>query len=268
MKHLNSILLLLMLLFVASCDLFEDDDTMGTGDCKVSKASFNIPNDPARGETDFVYNSIDRLTGILSSDWDQGSTPYKTRIQIDYSGDLVSTLSSYSTFMNDPEEQNFKYEFYYENGELDSVSFNGFNSFEYSDGYYLVEFESGKPKVIDRYNYDNFLSQVNHYSRSVLNWDNDNVSSMDVNVIASGSMSRYVYTYDSMKSPINILALSFFSGNYYALSKNNILKAEFYLNDALQDTDNFDYSYTDQGYPLTSQQLPGYPLYNYEYDCN
>ena len=269
MKHFSVFLLFVFVLSITSCDLFNSDsDSDGDGDCKLVKSSFDIPNDPARGETVYTYNSNDQLVSIESADWDLDPVPYRTRVQIVYSGDLVSEINSFTTFMNNPEEKEFEYEFYYENGELDSVYYEGYNAFENSDGYFLVETGSAKVNEIKGYTYNNLQNSFNHFATNVFNWSGNNLSSIESTIIATGEQTRSVYEYDSMKSPSAPLAYSFFSKAYYALSENNIIKHEYYQGNNLLNTQNFDYTYTSEDYPLTSQQMGGYPLYTHEYDCN
>ena len=268
MKSTVYFLMFFTILSVVSCDLFNTDDDMNQGDCKIVKSSFDIPNDPARGETTYRYNDDGHLSSIESSDWDYGSLPYKMRTQIDYSGDNVSRIRTYTTFENNPEEKQFEYDFYYESDVLDSVYYEGFNAFLNVKGYILTRFVGDELSEVQRFYYTPSQSQYNLGEVSNLTWSGGNVTEVNTIQPIARDTLQYKYEYDAMHSSLRHTGLSLTSNEYYLLSSNNIIKSEYYINGNPNRTDDYTYTYNSNDYPLTSQQLGGYPLYNHDYDCN
>lgn len=266
MKKLLLTFVVFSMFGISACDLFNtDDDPSGEGDCKIIGWSFDIPNDPAREEASFTYDNDDRLTSIIVSSYDRGDFPYVRRTALSYSGEQVETVNTYSKLENNPEERDFKYEFYYESGRPDSIHLTGYNAYAGTDSYILLEYAGDKPSESRRYNYNSIIMYHELGETISYEWDGNNLIK-SVRVDTNGNSNTTEYTYDTMNRAYGNQALAYVQ-DLSLLSENNVLSvtrsSQFGSN-----TDNFSFTYNDEGYPATSTQGMGYPLYEYEYDCN
>lgn len=265
MKQLIFLCATIMLLSMTCNDDEADMNDMTGDDCRLVKRTFDIPNDPAREEAVYSYDDQDRLTGITVTSYDRDPLPYITRTSISYNGNNLDELNTYSTFMSDPEERNFRYQFFYVNGELDSIKLDGYNAFENIDSYMLVEFNSGKLSQMQTYFYNPTMMSYELNGTTSYTWDQNNVV-LSETVTPDGTMSSTSYIYDNMNKAIGTEALAY-SMNVSLLSENNmtsvIRTTEFGSN-----TETYTYTYNSMGYPATSSQGSQYPLYEYDYECN
>jgi len=254
-----------MLLSMTCNDDEADMNDMTGDDCRLVKRSFDIPNDPAREEAIYSYDNQERLTGITVTSYDRDPLPYITRTSITYNGNNLEELNTYSTFMSDPEERNFQYQFFYENGELDSIKLDGYNAFENTDSYMLLEFSSGQLSQMQTYFYNATSMSYELSGTTNYTWDQNNLVQSQT-ISATGSMSSTTYTYDNMNKAAGTEALAY-SMDVSLLSENNVTSivrtTEFGSN-----AENYIYTYNSMGYPATSTQGNQYPLYEYEYECN
>ncbi|NQU88013.1 MAG: hypothetical protein HQ541_19875 [Mariniphaga sp.] len=269
MKNLLLFIVVIGILVLSSCDLFETDKDRGTdpiAGCFLQKTSWSIPNDPAHETTDYSYDTSGKLIEVLKKSWDLEPDPYIERTTISYNGDKLNQIKIYITY-TDPEEMYAEYSFFYTGDLPDSITYPKPDPIN-DKGYMLAEYSGNKLSKLVFYNHSTFTYTYSEVANYNFEWTGDNIIKITLANINSTNASVTEYKYDDKKTPLSNLGLALTSNLFTMLSSNNVIKSTRLNPDgSISNTSETTYTYNDSDYPLTVTWSVGYPT-NYEYDCN
>jgi hypothetical protein len=270
MKTSFHFLLVIVILFFSSCDLFRDitnpDPDPATG-CVLVETNLTIPNDPAHELTEYKYNASGSLIEVIKKAWDMDPDPYIDRTTISYNGVKVNQIKTYFTFLSDPEEAHAVYTFFFEGDLVDSVRITSGEPYN-QNGYMLTEYTGDKLSKLIGYNFNTVTSAYYENGTTSIDWTGDNITKTTTTNINSPQNSIIEYEYDDKKTPLNNLGLAVSSNVLTMLSSNNVISRKNLAADGtVFSTTETSYTYNDTNYPITSTWGGGYPT-NYVYDCN
>ena len=264
LKAKTILLLISITLLMGSCEIFDPIFNPQKDVCILQKTSWSIPNDPAHGETEFIYDSSGKLIEIIRTSYDLGPDPYIERWTMTYQGDLVHEIVSYTKLSN-PEEALGEYLFIYNGNLPDTIKFSPEASY------------NNQTYTVTQYSGDKLIKLVDHimrptetvysvYNTTEIEWTGDNISKTTATDF-HGSQRIYEYEYDDKKTPLAHLGLAMSSfGSLTMLSKNNVTKTTYSPGISVHVFE-YTYTYNSTDYPISSSLLKdGYPT-NYEYDC-
>ena len=262
----NHIILLLVgtTLILGSCELIDPFINPPKDACILQKTSWSIPNDPAHEDTEFLYDSSDKLIEVKKTSYDMGTTPDIARWTITYSNDKLDKLTSYYKFQGDQEEKIGEWLFQYSGNLPDTIKSPAANS-STNSLYYVAHYNSDKLVSLETYTLDLNGSSYSLFNKDDLEWTGENISKMTI-TNKYGSTRSYEYEYDDKKAPLGHLGLAVSSyGSLTMLSKNNVTKTTYYFGTDVYVFET-SYTYNATGYPISATPLEGATI-NYEYDC-
>lgn len=270
MKNSFHFLLVIGILILSSCDLFEDKtdpDSDPSSGCVLLETNLTIPNDPAHELTEYKYDASGNLIEVIEKAWDLQPDPYIDRTTISYNGDKVDRINTYFTFLADPEEAVAVYSFFFAGDLVDSITTIIGEPYN-QNGYTLTEYSNNKLSKLISYNYNNLTSTYNEATSYTLEWTEDNITKITTSNINSTQSTISEYEYDDKKTPLSNIGLAVTSNMLTMLSNNNVIRHIYSAADGtVYSTTVTTYTYNDTDYPISMTWEGGYPT-NYVYECN
>ena len=267
MKTKAVLLLVCISVLVCSCELIDPflNPTTSSG-CLLTSTSFSVPNDPAHLETEYNYDTSDKLIEIIRSEYDQNSTAYIERYVISYLGDKVNQIKQYNTFLNNPEELLETHTFFFSGVLIDSIASIAYNGSQQNHSYSLCNYTNNKLTKLTNYRY-NLIDSISSLYRTIdLIWASDNISKITTQYASSGTLISE-YQYDDKKDPMNHFGLSFTTlGSLTMLSQNNVVASQNTVWDGSVQSNTIEITYNAQDYPVSTTPSNNYTT-TYTYNC-
>jgi len=259
------LLLIITTLLLGSCEIIDPFINPPKDGCILQKTSWSIPNDPAHGETEFIYDSSGKLVEVIRTSYDLDPDPYVDRWAVTYSNDKLHQIKSFTKFYSDPEEALGEYLFIYNGNLPDTIKYSPEASYN-NPTYTVTQYTGDKLIKLVDYILRPLDTIYSLYNTTEIEWTGDNISKTTATDF-NGSQRIYEYEYDDKKTPLAHLGLALSSyGSLTMLSKNNVTKTTYSPGTSVYVYE-FTYTYNSTDYPISSSPLKdGYPT-NYEYDC-
>ena len=258
--------LLSMSVLISSCELLDPFLNPTSSACQLISTSFSIPDDPAHTETEYVYDTSDKLIEVTRSDYDLNSSAYVDRWEITYSGNKVDQIKKYFTFLNDPEELMTTFTFYFTGDFPDSIASFSDNGYQQTYAYSLCTYTNNKITHLTEHRYYPIDSTSALYKTIDFVWAGENISKI-TSQFANIGTTISEYEYDDKKAPMDHLGLSFVTfGTYTMLSKHNVTSVIITLLDGSIRNTSFTINYNDQDYPISTKPSDYYTT-TYTYTC-